>query len=90
MSVTPSGSASMEQHVNPYSRPSDLKITDLRIACVRGLPMSCAIIRIDTNQGLVGYGEVRDWASGTYALMLKSRILGERCRTCVTSMQAFR
>jgi L-alanine-DL-glutamate epimerase-like enolase superfamily enzyme len=35
------------------------------------------LIRIDTNQGLSGYGEVRDGASATYALMLKSRILGE-------------
>jgi L-alanine-DL-glutamate epimerase-like enolase superfamily enzyme len=35
------------------------------------------IIRIDTNQGLSGYGEVRDLASKNYALMLKSRLLGE-------------
>ena len=35
------------------------------------------IIRIDTNQGIYGFGEVRDGASKTYALMLKSRILGE-------------
>jgi L-alanine-DL-glutamate epimerase-like enolase superfamily enzyme len=35
------------------------------------------LIRIDTNQGLSGYGEVRDGASPTYALMLKSRLLGE-------------
>ena len=42
-----------------------------------GLPMDCTIIRIDTNQGISGYGEVRDWGSKTYALMLKSRLLGE-------------
>jgi L-alanine-DL-glutamate epimerase-like enolase superfamily enzyme len=35
------------------------------------------IIRIDTNQGISGYGEVRDGASKTYALMLKSRLIGE-------------
>ncbi|HXK04100.1 MAG TPA: mandelate racemase/muconate lactonizing enzyme family protein, partial [Verrucomicrobiae bacterium] len=34
-------------------------------------------IRIDTNQGIYGLGEVRDGASKNYALMLKSRILGE-------------
>jgi L-alanine-DL-glutamate epimerase-like enolase superfamily enzyme len=34
-------------------------------------------MKLYTNQGLVGYGEVRDHASKTYALMLKSRILGE-------------
>jgi L-alanine-DL-glutamate epimerase-like enolase superfamily enzyme len=35
-----------------------------------------AIIRIDTNQGIYGLGEVRDGADPRYALMLKSRILG--------------
>jgi L-alanine-DL-glutamate epimerase-like enolase superfamily enzyme len=39
--------------------------------------MRCSIIRIDTNQGISGYGEVRDGASKTYALLLKSRLLGE-------------
>ena len=36
-----------------------------------------SLIRLDTNQGISGYGEVRDWASPTYALMLKSRLIGE-------------
>src|SRR5690606_14727855 len=44
---------------------------------LRGLPMDCIIIRIDTNQGISGYGDEGDWASKTYALMLKSRIIGE-------------
>jgi len=61
------------QNVNTNSKPSDLKITDLRIADLPNRP----IIRIDTNQGIYGLGEVRDGASKTYALMLKSRILGE-------------
>lgn len=67
----------LEANVNTNSRPTDLRITDMRIACLRGLPMRTAILRIDTNQGLVGYGEIRDGASKTYALMLKSRIIGE-------------
>src|SRR5690242_207471 len=71
------GTAPLEQNVNTYSRPSDLRITDLRIACLAKIPMDCTIIRIDTNQGISGYGEVRDWASKTYALQLKSRIIGE-------------
>src|SRR5947209_15844920 len=55
-----------------------LQITDLRVAVVGRAPMTCPIIRIDTNQeGLYGLGEVRDGASKTYALMLKSRLLGE-------------
>jgi L-alanine-DL-glutamate epimerase-like enolase superfamily enzyme len=64
-------------NINTHSRPSELRITDMRVANFVGLPMDVTIIRIDTNQGISGYGEVRDWASKTYALMLKSRILGE-------------
>jgi len=64
------------QNVNRNSAPSQLKITDLRVAVVAGAPFTCPIIRIDTNQGIYGLGEVRDGASKTYALMLKSRILG--------------
>ncbi|RME64494.1 MAG: mandelate racemase/muconate lactonizing enzyme family protein [Caldilineae bacterium] len=63
--------------INTYSRPSELKITDLRIANLAGLPMRMTLIRIDTNQGISGYGEVRDGASKVYALMLKARLLGE-------------
>src|SRR5690606_33417532 len=37
----------------------------------------CSIIRLETNQGLVGYGEVRDWATPNYALQLKRLIVGE-------------
>ncbi len=65
------------QNVNTRSKPSDLKITDMRVAVVVGAPMTCPILRIDTNQGISGLGEVRDGASPTYALMLKSRLLGE-------------
>jgi L-alanine-DL-glutamate epimerase-like enolase superfamily enzyme len=67
----------VQSNVKRASEPSALKITDLRIAVVVGAPMTCPLIRIDTNQGLVGWGEVRDGASETYALMLKARILGE-------------
>ncbi|MDI5975930.1 hypothetical protein [Amycolatopsis magusensis] len=66
-----------EEHVATASRPSDLRITDLRVANVAGVPFRSSIIRIDTNQGLVGYGKVRDQAGATYALMLKSRLVGE-------------
>jgi L-alanine-DL-glutamate epimerase-like enolase superfamily enzyme len=67
----------MMQNTNVASRPSELKITDLRVATIARAPMTCPIIRIDTNQGIYGLGEVRDGASKLYALMLKSRILGE-------------
>ena len=65
------------QNVNTNSKPTDLKITDLRVLVIGRAPMTCPIIRIDTNQGIYGLGEVRDGASKNYALMLKSRLLGE-------------
>lgn len=62
-------------NVSRASGPSDLKITGLRYA-LTGVLGNTAIIRIDTNQGVYGLGEVRDGADVRYALMLKSRILG--------------
>jgi gluconate/galactonate dehydratase len=63
--------------VNTHSKPSELRITDMRVAEIVGAPFASVLIKIYTNQGLVGFGEVRDGASATYALMLKSRLLGE-------------
>ena len=65
------------KETNTNSKPSELKITDLRVAVIAKAPMTCPIVKIDTNQGIYGLGEVRDGASATYALMLKSRLLGE-------------
>src|SRR6478672_3416559 len=64
--------AQSTQRVNRNSAPSDLKITDMRY-CVTTVLGRTAIIRIDTNQGIYGLGEVRDDADERYALMLKSR-----------------
>src|SRR5260370_35308665 len=64
--------------VNTNSSPSSLKITDLRVATlVKPGPSPCPLIRIDTNQGVYGLGEVRDGASPTSARFLKSRLLGK-------------
>lgn len=57
--------------------PRTLRITDMRFVDIDGAPKRCTILKLMTNQGLVGYGEVRDASSKTYALMLKSRLLGE-------------
>ncbi len=65
------------QNTQRNSSPAQLKITDLRVAVLAKAPFTCPVIRIDTNQGISGYGEVRDGASKTYALLLKSRILGQ-------------
>jgi len=66
-----------EDQIRTASRPSELKITDMRTATVGWNRWHFTVIRIDTNQGISGYGEVRDFASKYYALMLKSRLLGE-------------
>jgi L-alanine-DL-glutamate epimerase-like enolase superfamily enzyme len=62
--------------VKRASSPSDLKITDMRYALTNVMG-GTAIIRIDTNQGIYGLGEVRDASDARYALFLKSRILGD-------------
>jgi len=49
----------------------------MRTVHLAGAPFHSHLIRLDTNQGISGYGEIRDGASTSYALMLKSRLLGE-------------
>ncbi len=74
------GTADLEaypQNTNTRSKPSELKITDMRMAWIKDAPMQVPILRLDTNQGISGWGEVRDGADKRYALMLKSRLLGE-------------
>jgi L-alanine-DL-glutamate epimerase-like enolase superfamily enzyme len=63
--------------MNSNIDPSTLKITDMRFADIDGAPKRCTLLKLYTNQGIIGYGEVRDASSRTYAAMLKSRILGE-------------
>jgi L-alanine-DL-glutamate epimerase-like enolase superfamily enzyme len=66
------------KNVNQFSSPSTLKITDMRYAVVvKPGPSPCVLIRIDTNQGVYGLGEVRDIAGPQYAMVLKSRLVGE-------------
>ena len=91
------------QNVNRNSIPSDLKITDMRIAVLRGpggqggggrggatasLPPATPgtggasggtiVVRIDTNQGISGYGQtIGDGPQPNYVLTHKARVLGE-------------
>ena len=74
--ATAADAEQVRARVNTNSEPSKLRITDLRIAPFAG-SMRSWVLRLDTNQGISGYGEIRDGASATYALMLKSRIMGE-------------
>ena len=70
--VTNADLEAISGNVNTNSQPSELKITDLRITSIRNRH----ILKLYTNQDICGYGELRDGSSPTYALMLKSRILG--------------
>ena len=63
--------------VNRNSYPSDLKITDVRFTDIVDAPMHCTLMKIYTNQGIVGLSEVRDGGNRVFAEMLKSRIIGE-------------
>src|ERR1051326_1744926 len=91
------------QNVNRSSSPSDLKITDMRIAVLRGpggegrggrggvrAPVPPAtpgagaasggviVVRIDTNQGISGYGQIIGHGpQPNYVLTHKARLLGE-------------
>lgn len=62
--------------VKTASSPSELRITDMKI-CDIGAPYNTSIIKIITNQGLEGYGQVREGCSRIYAVMLKRFIIGE-------------
>jgi L-alanine-DL-glutamate epimerase-like enolase superfamily enzyme len=66
----------VENAINTYSRPSELKITDMRIAVVAS-NYDYPIIRLDTNQGVYGIGEVRDAGHKENALQFKSMLLGQ-------------
>lgn len=67
----------VSEAVNRNSYPSQLRITDIRFTDVVGAPMHCTLMKIYTNQGIVGLGEVRDGGNRVFAEMLKSRLLGE-------------
>ncbi len=71
-----SGGPAQENAINTHSRPRDLRITDIRIAVVAA-NYDYPIIRIDTNQGVYGIGEVRDAGHRENALQFKSMLLGQ-------------
>lgn len=58
------------------SRPSDLRITDIRGATLAAI-YDFPIVKIYTNQGIVGLGEVRDAGWIAQALMLKPYLIGK-------------
>jgi L-alanine-DL-glutamate epimerase-like enolase superfamily enzyme len=68
---------SLESNVNTCSRPSELKITDMRFADIENAPMHCILLKIYTNQGVTGFGEARDFSDKRWALILKNQLIGE-------------
>ncbi len=69
--------AQTTRNVSRASSPSDLKITDLRVAEKGGRgSIASRLIRIDTNQGIYGLGDIRDGSDQRLALFLKSKIVG--------------
>lgn len=66
----------IENVISASSCPSQLKITDMRTAVVCS-NYDYPIIRIDTNQGIYGIGEVRDAGHRENALQFKSMLLGK-------------
>ena len=66
----------VQEATNTYSSPSDLRITDMRVAVVRS-NYDYPILRMDTNQGVYGIGEVRDAGHRENALQFKSMLLGQ-------------
>jgi L-alanine-DL-glutamate epimerase-like enolase superfamily enzyme len=61
-------------NIRTASKPSELRITDVRMAFPS---IGGGLIRLDTNQGLVGIGENRDGATRNYVMELKRVVLGE-------------
>ena len=80
----------LKGNFNRCSSPSDLRITDIRFTDIVGAPMHCTLLKIYTNQGIVGLGEVRDGANRLYAEMLKSRLIGENLKNVDAVIAAFR
>ncbi len=64
-----------QTHVNRHSSPSDLRITDLRAATIAA-EFDYPVIRIDTNQGISGLGEVAAGGAAGCALALKAHLVG--------------
>ena len=74
--ATAAMSGTMEDAVRRASEPSLLRITDMRVATIKAQGIH-ALLRIDTNQGVYGLGEVRDGAHPDTAMRLKPLLLGQ-------------
>jgi len=76
MTEAEAGAQGRREGFNRNSAPSQLKITDMRSVLVAS-NYDYPIIRIDTNQGIYGLGEVRDAGREGTALVLKPHLIGK-------------
>lgn len=68
--------SAIENAITHHSQPTELRITDMRLAVVAA-NYDYPLLRIDTNQGVYGLGEVRDAGHAMDALRFKSMLLGQ-------------
>lgn len=83
------GSVSAHESVNYDSAPSELKITDMR-ACRVAANYDYPLIKIYTNQGVYGLGEVRDSGVEGIALILKAHLVGKNPLTIEANLRNIR
>jgi L-alanine-DL-glutamate epimerase-like enolase superfamily enzyme len=69
--VTSEDIEAVTNNVNTYSQPSDLRITGIKIGTIRSL-----VVKIETNQGIAGYGEGTG-PNGTFVLNFKGDLVGQ-------------
>lgn len=74
--MTPTQTGTIENAIRRGSEPTALRITDMRLAVVAS-NYDYPLLRIDTNQGVYGLGEVRDAGHAGNALQFKSMLLGQ-------------
>ncbi len=83
------GQGNTQSPINKYSSPSGLKITDMR-ACRVAANYDYPLIKLYTNQGVYGLGEVRDAGVGGIALILKSHLIGRNPLDIEANLRAIR
>ena len=75
--------------INKLSAPSDLRITDMRIVTVAS-NFDYTIVRLDTNQGIYGLGEIRDGAAPETVLNFKNQVVGRNPMDITGILQSIR
>ena len=75
--------------INKLSAPSDLKITDMRVVTVAS-NFDYTIVRLDTNQGVYGLGEIRDGAPREMVLNFKNQVVGRNPLDITGILQSIR